>query len=208
MEMEIIGYVNVLIGLLIITGAASVFGMSQMVQFVNRIFNHPFLVQRAVLSVEGEVLTIEALLCSSYQVDDLKELRSRQDQIVSKLEVIEEHFVLIAERYLGPAIMQEEPRERIKELRYKAKEILRVRSKVEMDEFKALVEKNQVEIQEIMAQMNALKDFASNKALEFQRTSLKRSRIMNIIMFILFIVTCIIGYFSHTQILNHLKEFH
>ncbi len=198
-----------IIFLMVVLSSFAIYNMHGLSSLTNKLFRHPYTVSTAVLRIEHNVSAVRSTLKDIELAKERQAIPTLQNRINALIQNIHGDFKIVQERFLGDMAMVQAAQQSIADWEPVIERAIAQALKGDPTLLHSTHTDNgraSQQIHTIMQSMQALSDFAKNKANEFHGRALKeRDQALNITY--LFVAACIfIGYWSSRTTVSALRE--
>ena len=183
---------GLIIGIFMFVGIMSIFRMDLIAEQTNKIYQHPFTVTSAVLSIDRDVIAIHRSMKNVLLADNTGEIDRQIQKIDSLQDRILSNFAIVRERFLGNMKMVEAAELHFRNWEPIRNKVIRMAESGDSDKnAKAIQITKSIGanyIAELAVHIKALKDYAANKSVTFkEEASALKGRSINLIVIMLVI---------------------
>jgi len=153
---------------ILVLGLFAVDRMNGLSLLTHKLYRHPFTVSDAVMKVQLNIVRIHRSMKDIASASDLGQLRGLKEQIAAYEQEVYDDFEVIEERFLGDEKMYKTPLQAFKEWKPIREEVIAlIQEENRQAAYAITIGKGARHVEMMSAQIQALDEFAHNKAAEF-----------------------------------------
>ncbi|MBT6148719.1 MAG: HAMP domain-containing protein [Gemmatimonadetes bacterium] len=177
----------------------------------HKLYRHPFAVSNAVVRVQLNIVKIHRTMKDVASVRDLDQIGGLRDRIVGYEEDVYRDFALIEERFLGDEAMYRTPLQAFKDWKLIRDEVISlIQDGDQQAAYAITIGKGAGHVEMMLAQIQALDEFAQNKAAQFmagaEETAAHTYEVTVVILASVFVACLVISIFIARSITTPLAE--